>query len=77
MTVIGAKQAEAYIRKYGGDVMSNNSNQTYRLDDKRYANTGTIRVRVPNDDNRIIDVDADVVNANVSLLICLDTLKGL
>ncbi len=73
-TVIGYKQARAYCRFMGVKFKLKRSDKRYLFGDDKQNSMGKITIRIPLVDDKVIQIEVDVVQANVPLLIGLDIL---
>lgn len=73
-TVIGKKQAKAYCREAGVALKMRQSGYAFRFGYGLYATLGTIEVRIPMPDGSFLAMKVDVVDADVPLLLGIDTL---
>ena len=73
-TVIGLKQAHAYCRHMGIKFKTKKNNNRYKFGDSSQNSLGSMNMRIPINDNKVIHIEVDVVQANVTFLIGLDLL---
>lgn len=74
-TVVGKRQAEAYLASHNpGVTLGNKSGMVYRFGGGRHPCVGTVAVRIPITDSFMILIEIDVVAINVPLLLGLDFL---
>jgi hypothetical protein len=74
-TVIGLKQARAYCRMMKRPFKPYPNGNVYIFGEDRRKSLGSISIRIPTSRNAFIEVVADVVTANVSFLLGLDTIR--
>lgn len=76
-TVIGKRQAEAYIAGHNpGATLGNQNGMVYRFGGGRHPCVGTVALRTPIIDSFMISTVVDVVAINVPLLLGLDFLDA-
>ncbi len=73
-TVIGEKQARAYCRYMGIKFKPRKNYNRYKFGDNTQQSLGSINIRIPLQDNNMINVPVDVVRADVPFLIGIDLL---
>ena len=71
-TVIGREQAKAYYNYMGIDMNLESSENRYKLGNSHHKSLGTLPMKIPLGDKRLVVERVDVVKADVPFLVGLD-----
>lgn len=75
-TVIGLKQARAYCRERQLPANFKDSDYSFLFGDGMYMSLGTMEIRIPTPDGAYLSFQADVVDADIPLLLGIDVLDA-
>ena len=73
-SVVGEKQAKAYCREVGITFKTSPSRSEFKFGDGTFKSKGKIKVRIPTPDGSFIEIDIDVVEADVPMLLGIDVM---